>query len=58
MTASQPQRHVGKAEQVCHDLFSGVMLCAVEYMYLIFMTLSVALSVKELRTEKTLSKGS
>ena len=37
MTASQLQRHVGKSEQVCHDLFSGVMLCAVEYMYLIFV---------------------
>ena len=22
MTALQPQRHVGKSEQVCHDLFS------------------------------------
>ena len=41
MTASQPQRHVGKSEQVCHDLFSGVMLCAVEYMYLIFMKVMI-----------------
>ena len=41
MTASQLQRQVGKSEQVCHDLFSGDMLCAVEYMYLIFMKVMI-----------------
>ena len=32
ITASQPQRHLGKSEQVCHDLFSTELkLCKISY---------------------------